>query len=78
MISLKQTTEARNEMTKSHKGILVSTIVSYLGEEVKKKNKKLAAENLHNQQEAFDAGDMFFKLSFMSDAEVNKIASQII
>jgi len=65
-------------MTIKNKGILISAIINYLGENVKKKNHKLASENLLDPQEKFDAGDMFFKLAFMSDSEVERIATLIL
>lgn len=65
-------------MNTAAKGILINSIIGYLSEQGQAKNKALATENLHSEQEPFDAGDMFFKLAFMEDADINKIASHVL
>lgn len=61
-----------------NKGILINAIINYLSEENKKRNKELCKQNLFSDQKAFDDGDMFFKLSFMPDDELNNIARLIL
>ena len=60
------------------KSLYIRTIINYLSEETKKKNAELVKRNLYTEQVAFDADDMFLKLAFMSDREVDKIASLIL
>lgn len=65
-------------MEMNNKAIYIQAILNYLREQVKVKNHKLAAENLYSEQEAFDEGDMFFKLAFMDDDAVKEIAGKIL
>ena len=65
-------------MEAARKGILITTIVNYLAENIKNKNHKLAEENLYSEQEEFDYGDMFLKLAFMEDSKIERIASLIV
>ena len=65
-------------MNPQDKGILINAIINYIGGEVKAKNKKLASENLHHKQEAFDAGEWFIKLAFMEDKAIKEIAGKIL
>jgi len=60
------------------RSILIKSIINYLSEENKKRNKELCKQNLFSEQKAFDSVDMFFKLAFMPDDELNKIAGLII
>jgi len=65
-------------MTNKSKGILINSIICYLGEQVREKNKRLVAQNLYSEQEAFDVGSMFCKLAYMSDVDIKNIASKIL
>ena len=64
-------------MTAERKGIMIGTIINYLKENIANKNHKLAEQNLYDMQEGFDEADLFFKLAFMDDDKVEKIASLI-
>lgn len=60
------------------KGMMINSIINHLQEHNTKKNQELMKDNLYWKQEAFDAGDMFFKLAFMPDDKVNHIAKLIL
>lgn len=62
-------------MTDTAKGILINAIISKLNEHIKSENKELCAKNLYSEQKPLHGGDMFFKLAFMSDEAISKIAT---
>ena len=67
--------ETREEkMNKSDKGIYINHIINTLNDKIKSDNKILCSQNRHSEQTAIHGGDMFFKLAFMSDKQINKIA----
>lgn len=57
------------------KGILINAIILSLNEQVKKENKRLCEQHLYSQQKPLHGGDMFFKLAFMGDEAIQKIAA---
>ena len=65
-------------MTAEYKGILISAILGYLKDKIVTSNKGLCGQNLWDQQKPFDAGEMFFKLAFMSDDDLKIIATEIL
>jgi len=65
-------------MTLELKSILIQAIIRYLSEETKRKNKGLVKDNLYTEQKAFDADDMFLKLAFLPDKDIEHIASKIL
>lgn len=62
-------------MNDKRKAILINGIINTLNEQLKKKNEELCAKNLHSMQKPLHGADMFFKLAFMSDEVLQKIAS---
>ena len=65
-------------MRQSEKSILISAIIGYMKHDITAKNKRLCEKNLYWKQEAFDAGELFIKLAFMADDEIEKIAKSIL
>lgn len=62
-------------MADQHKSILINAIINTLNEQIKRENKSLCEQNLYSQQKPLHGGDMLFKLAFLTDAELKKIAS---
>ena len=62
-------------MTDKTKAILINAIISKLNEHIKSENKELCAKNLYTEQKPLHGGEMFFKLAFMSDEAISKIAA---
>jgi len=62
-------------MNEKIKGILINKIIHAMNEQVKKENKELCKNNLHSMQKPLHGGDMFFKLAYMKNIDVNKIAT---
>ena len=62
-------------MTKKTKGILINAIMITLNNIIKRKNKELTKHNLYLDQKPLHGSDMFFKLAFMSDSDIKKIAT---
>lgn len=65
-------------MTLEQRGLAISAILNYVETNIKDKNHKLASCNLYDEQEKFDKGDMFFKLAFMEDSDLEKISKLIL
>jgi len=61
-------------MKKERTGILIGAIMTRLNANIRAQNKRLAAENLHWNQKPLHGADTFFKLAYMSDSEIRKIA----
>lgn len=61
-------------MNATIKANLINNIIEVLNSQIKVKNKELCEENLHYKQSPLHGSDMFLKLSFISDGELNKIA----
>ena len=65
-------------MNTEAKRIYIDAIINHIGEHIKAKNKKLAAENLHDRQEPFDYGEWFIKLAFMDDETISHIVKKVL
>jgi hypothetical protein len=78
MKKIKNKTHHCDELLVERKGILINSILNYLEAETLKKNKKLASENLHDRQTAFDRGDMFITLAFMPYEDIKNISRYIL
>ena len=61
-------------MKSQEKSILIHAIIQRLNESIQEKNNKLCEQSLYSDQEPLHGGDMFFKLSYMSDDAIKKIA----
>ena len=62
------------KMTKEQKSVIAGSIVNLLNEQVKKKNKKLCEENMHEKQTPLHGFEMLLNLTIISDSELNEIA----
>ena len=62
-------------MNATQKGILANGIIIVLNEHLEKENKRLCALNLHSEQKPLHGADMLFRLAYMEEAELNKVAS---
>lgn len=60
-------------MKKSNKGIYIQHIINTLNDKIKADNKILCGENRCIEQKPLHGGDMFLKLAFMSDENIDKI-----
>lgn len=65
-------------MSLKNKGILINAICGYLRDQIAIGNKRLTKHNLWDQQKPFDYADVWFRLVFMADADVEKIAAKIL
>lgn len=61
-------------MKDTTKGAMINMIISGLNEQIKKENKKLCAQNLYSWQKPLHGADMFLKLAYMNDSDLEKIA----
>ena len=61
-------------MSAQQKGIIINGIINVLNEQLKKKNKEHCEANCYWLQEPLHGADMFFKLAFLEDEEIKKIA----
>lgn len=43
-----------------------------------RKNKELVKWNLYQEQQAYEEGDLFFKLAFMSDKSLSALAAKVL
>ena len=65
-------------MSLKNKGILIDAICGYLRDQIAIGNKRLTKHNLWDEQKSFDYADVWFRLAFMSDEAVEKIAAKIL
>lgn len=57
-----------------NRAILIRGIIRTLENRVREQNAELCKRNLYSEQIAFDGGDMFFTLVFMSTEQLREIA----
>lgn len=62
-------------MNKDVRAILISAIIGVLNGILIKKNKELCKQNLYTEQVPLHGADTFFRLSFMADDQIRKIAA---
>ena len=65
-------------MTAERKGLLMSAILTYLGNEVRKFNTEKVKQNLYQAQKTFDYGTEWITLAFLPDADIEMIATKIL
>jgi len=56
------------------RAILINSIISIMNGPIKEKNKRLCEANLYDQQIPLHGANMFFKLAFLTDEQLNEIA----
>uniref|UniRef100_A0A6M3LW17 Uncharacterized protein n=1 Tax=viral metagenome TaxID=1070528 RepID=A0A6M3LW17_9ZZZZ len=62
-------------MNDERKRILITGIIDVLNEKLKQENSRLCKQNLFSEQRPLHGGNMFFKLAYMDDKALIKIAS---
>jgi hypothetical protein len=65
------------DMTDNLKGVLINGIISALNDNLRRKNKELCQQNLYTEQTPLHGAEMFFKLAYMKDSDLNKIAKGV-
>ena len=65
-------------MTPKRKALLIRTILNFLSDETKRKNREMVKQNLFLEQKAFDYDDMFLRFAFLQDKDLEHISSKIL
>ena len=74
MDRVKLTNQRIKTMTNQLKCILINAIIRTLNNHLERVNKKLCAENLNSEQKPLHGEEMFIKLAYADEIEINKIA----